>query len=71
MVAIVNNKPIVFNTKNSVLPNDNISNIFIDNTTIYISTLGGGISICKLNDDGTLKLLNSYTEDDGLQSNYV
>ncbi|MEO6304039.1 MAG: SpoIIE family protein phosphatase, partial [Bacteroidia bacterium] len=64
-----------FNSKNNGLSNDNISNIyFADNNTAYISTLGGGLIKAKVdleNDTKIFKVEKTYTETEGLGSNYV
>lgn len=70
LVVISSGKSIHFNTKNSSLPNDNISNIFIHKEKLYISTLGGGLIVCKV-ESGQLQLEKNYTEEDGLKSNYI
>ena len=63
------------NSKSNGLSNDNVSNIyFADNSTVYISTLGGGLIKAKIsaNDDVTnFNVEKTYTETEGLGSNYV
>lgn len=55
------------------LDNDNVSSIYGDkNGDIYIATLGGGILKARYNEQTRhLDKLASYTESDGLGSNYV
>ncbi|MCE3229853.1 MAG: Response regulator containing a CheY-like receiver domain and a domain protein [Bacteroidetes bacterium] len=70
LIAMINNNPVVFNSKNSALPNDNVSNLFINNEKIYVSTIGGGLAICELNEN-KLNILKTYSEENGLKSNYI
>lgn len=62
------------NSKNSSLPNDNISHVFFKQQKMYISTLGGGLIEAE-HDKGssgyTIKVQNTYTEEAGLGSNYI
>jgi len=64
---------ITINSQNKGLSNDNVSNIyFADNNTIYISTLGGGLIKAKVDlDTKEFKVEKTYTETEGLGSNYV
>ncbi len=63
------------NSKNNGLSNDNVSNIyFADNSTAYISTLGGGLIKAKVDlesDTKNFKVEKTCTEAEGLGSNYV
>ncbi|MCE3259368.1 MAG: Response regulator containing a CheY-like receiver domain and a domain protein [Bacteroidetes bacterium] len=70
LIAMIDNKALVFNSQNSSLPNDNVSNLFISNGKIYVSTLGGGLAICELTGN-KLSVLKTYSEDNGLKSNYI
>jgi PAS domain S-box-containing protein len=66
---------VIINSKEDKLANDNISNIFFaDKSTVFISTLGGGLVKAKVNLEGPQKTFNIdkiYTESEGLGSNYV
>ena len=66
---------VIINSKEDGLANDNISNIyFADKTTVYISTLGGGLVKARVEFDGmkkTFTIEKTYTESEGLGSNYV
>ncbi len=68
-------KSYIINSKSHQLSNDNISNIyFADNSTVYLSTLGGGLIKAKIDTekDGTnFKIEKTYTELEGLGSDYV
>jgi PAS domain S-box-containing protein len=69
------NKSVIINSKEDGLSNDNICNIyFADDNTVYISTLGGGLIKAAISSsDGTkiFKIDKTYTETEGLGSNYV
>ncbi len=71
LVVIKDNKQIIFTAKNSPLKNDNISNLFINEDKVYISTLGGGLFICKLEENNNLLVLKNYTDKEGLKSDYL
>lgn len=68
-------KSYIINSKSHQLSNDNISNIyFADNSTVYLSTLGGGLIKAKIDtekDGTTLKVEKTFTESEGLGSDYV
>lgn len=68
-------KSYIINSKSDQLSNDNISNIyFADNSTVYLSTLGGGLIKAKIDtekDDTNLKVEKTYTELEGLGSDYI
>jgi PAS domain S-box-containing protein len=68
-------KSTVINSKDGRIVNDNISNIyFADDKTVFISTLGGGLIKASINsgvDDKTFKVERTYTEAEGLGSDYV
>ncbi len=68
-----NKSSAIINSQNKGLSNDNVSNIyFADNTTVYISTLGGGLIKAKVDLDAKeFKVEKTYTETEGLGSNYV
>ncbi len=68
-----NKNSIIINSKNKGLSNDNVSNIyFADETSVYISTLGGGLIKAKVDlEKNDLKVERTYTETEGLGSNYV
>lgn len=68
-----NKSSTVINSQNKGLSNDNVSNIyFADNTTVYISTLGGGLIKAKVDlDTREFKVEKTYSETEGLGSNYV
>ncbi|MDZ4665290.1 MAG: SpoIIE family protein phosphatase [Bacteroidota bacterium] len=70
IVVASGNKIYHFNTKNSAIPNDNISNLILKNNKLYVSTLGGGVVICQVNEN-KLVLEKSYTEKEGLNNDYV
>jgi PAS domain S-box-containing protein len=70
LILIREGKQVIYNTANSALPNDNISNIIISNGKVYVSTLGGGLAICEIKDQ-RLNVLKNYTEKDGLKSEYI
>ena len=54
------------------LPNLTISNIcFAENNIVYISTLGGGLIKAKIDENDNLTIIKTYTEEDGLGSDYV
>jgi ligand-binding sensor domain-containing protein/serine phosphatase RsbU (regulator of sigma subunit) len=57
-----------FNSSNG-LTNDNIINITGDNNIIWLSSLGGGIS--KLDFSKPIVNIKSFTEENGMPSNYV
>jgi PAS domain S-box-containing protein len=65
----------IINSKNGQIINDNISNIyFSDDHKVYISTLGGGLMKASVNsgiDDKIFKVEKTYTEAEGLGSDYV
>lgn len=66
---------VIINSKEDKLANDNISNIYFSGkNTVYISTLGGGLIKAHFELEGTKKTFNiekTYTEAEGLGSNYV
>lgn len=66
---------VLITAKEDQLANDNISNIFFtDNNTVYISTLGGGLSKVHVELEEKYKLFKvekNYTEAQGLGSDYV
>ncbi len=68
-----NKKNVIINSQNKELSNDNVSNVyFADNETVYISTLGGGLIKAKVNPEtNEFKVEKTYTETEGLGSNYV
>ncbi|MBK9285620.1 MAG: SpoIIE family protein phosphatase [Sphingobacteriaceae bacterium] len=70
LVVIKDKKIKIFNTRTSDLPNDNVSHITVTGDKIFISTLGAGLIVCKIEDD-KLIVLNHYNEENGLVSNYV
>jgi PAS domain S-box-containing protein len=70
IVVASGNKIYHFNTKNSALPNDNISNLILKDGKLYVSTLGAGVLICQVNEN-KLTLEKNFSEEDGLKSNYV
>jgi len=70
LITIKENKLTIFNTKTSALTNDNVSNVFINGGKVYVSTLGGGLIICSINDN-KLTLIKTYGETDGLKSDYI
>lgn len=65
----------IINSKTGHITNDNISNIyFSDDHKVYISTLGGGLMKVSVNpgiDDKIFKVEKTYTEAQGLGSDYV
>jgi PAS domain S-box-containing protein len=64
----------VLNSQNGHLSNDNISNIyFAKDNTVYISTLGGGLIKAEVipSASGTIRILKTYMENDGLGNSYV
>ncbi len=75
ILSAENNKRIFINSKGDALPNDNISNIyFADASTVYISTLGGGLTKATVNLEGmykSFKIEHTYTQAEGLGSDYV
>jgi ligand-binding sensor domain-containing protein/serine phosphatase RsbU (regulator of sigma subunit) len=70
IIVIKDGKLFNYNTHNSQLSNDNVSNIFISGGKVYVSTLGGGLVICRI-EEGKLSVLKNYTEKDGLKSDYI
>lgn len=66
---------IFLNAQEDHLGNDNVSHInFASKSTVYISTLGGGIVKAKVNLEGskkTFEVEKTFTEADGLGSDYV
>lgn len=68
LVVVSGTKTNHFNTRNSSLPNDNISNLILKNNKLYISTLGGGVIIGVVSDN-KLSIEKNYTEENGLKSN--
>ena len=70
-----NQKSILINSKDDALPNDNISHIhFSGANTVYISTLGGGLSKATIDREGSYKrftIEHTYTQSEGLGSDYV
>jgi ligand-binding sensor domain-containing protein/serine phosphatase RsbU (regulator of sigma subunit) len=70
IIVIKDGKLSNYNTGNSRLSNDNVSGIFISDGKVYVSTLGGGLVICKI-EDGKFLALKNYTEKDGLKSDYI
>ncbi len=75
VLSAENSKSIIINSKDDALPNDNISNIyFADESTVYISTLGGGLIKATVYLDGIYKsftIEKTYTKAEGLGSDYV
>lgn len=65
--------PYFLTTGTKDLINDNVSSIYFDKDNIvYIATLGGGILKASYNPDKkSLDKISSYTENEGLGSNYV
>ncbi|MDI1355632.1 MAG: two-component regulator propeller domain-containing protein [bacterium] len=68
-------KNVIINSKENHLSNDNISNIyFSDNTTVYISTLGGGLIKAHVDCEDvkkTFRVETIFNESSGLGSSYV
>ncbi|MEI6022020.1 MAG: two-component regulator propeller domain-containing protein, partial [Bacteroidota bacterium] len=67
---------VVLNSKDDQLPNDNISSIYFANdTTVFVSTLGGGLIKVHVELNGNAKLfkvVKNYTQaKDGLGNDYV
>lgn len=60
-----------FNSKNSKLPNDNISSLYFSKNSVFISSLGGGLIEADINCENGLTIKKIYTEADGLGSNYI
>ncbi len=75
ILSAENNKSIIINSTDDALPNDNISNIyFADQSTVYISTLGGGLTKATVSLEGmykSFKIEHTYTQAEGLGSDYV
>lgn len=75
VLSAENQKSIIINSKDDALPNDNISTIhFSGPNTVYISTLGGGLTKATINREGaykSFKVEHTYTQSEGLGSDYV
>lgn len=75
ILSAENHKNVIINSKDDALSNDNISNIyFADKNTVYISTLGGGLTKATVNLEEKYKSFNiehTYTQAEGLGSDYV
>lgn len=64
----------VYNSRQSMLTNDNISHIFFsDKNTMYVSTLGGGLVKVHVEwgKENTFNIENTFTETNGLGNEYV
>lgn len=69
-----NNNSIIINSKKNGLSDDNICNInFAGSTNVYISTLGGGLIKASITENNPMlfKVEKTYTQKDGLGSDYV
>lgn len=67
-------KSVIINSKDDALSNDNISHIHFSGNSVYISTLGGGLSKATISRDGlykSFKIEHVYTQAEGLGSDYV
>ncbi len=76
IMSAESNNNVVLNSKDDQLPNDNISSIYFANdTTVFVSTLGGGLIKVHVELKGQAKLfkvVKNYTQaNDGLGNDYV
>ena len=71
-ISIINPQTKKITQLKNQLPNLTISNIcFAENNIVYISTLGGGLIKAKIDENDNLTIIKTYTEEDGLGSDYV